>query len=86
MAAAGGKAADYPEFMQVKWPEVDPLQLRVEQDGEQVTLMTYRYPVVEGVKRKGVIFYIHGLGAYCEHSAYIFKAFAENGYDCFALD
>ena len=32
--AAGGKAAvDYPEFMQVKWPEVDPLQLRVEQDG-----------------------------------------------------
>jgi len=72
--------------MQVKWPEVDPLQLRVEQDGEQVTLMTYRYPVAEGLKCRGVIFYFHGLGGYCEHSAYLFKGFAENGYDCFALD
>ncbi len=77
---------EYPEYMQVKWPEVDTLKLRVEQDGEPVTLMTYRYPVPEGVKRIGVVFYIHGFGAYCEHMAYLFKLFADNGYDVFAMD
>ncbi len=77
---------DYPEHMQVKWPETDPLKLRVEQDGEEVVLMTYRYPVPKGTQRKGLVFYFHGFGAYCEHSAFMFKPMAEAGYECFALD
>lgn len=83
----GSKApVDYPAHMQVEWPEVDPLKLRAEQDGEDIILMTYRYPVPADRPRKGVAFYIHGFGAYCEHSAFIFKHIAEAGYEVFALD
>lgn len=49
-------------------------------------LQTYRYPVPNGVQRKGIVFYIHGFGAYSEHTAFIFKAFAEKGYEAFAMD
>ncbi len=57
--------------MQVKWTEYDPLKLVVkEEDEEDVHLMTYRYAVPDGVQRKGIIFFIHGFGAYCEHVAY----------------
>jgi alpha-beta hydrolase superfamily lysophospholipase len=42
--------------------------------------------VPEGVTRKGIVFYIHGFGAYCERSAYIFNVFAENGYEIIAFD
>lgn len=62
------------------------MKLKVEQDGEEIALMTYRYPVPEGVARKGIVFYIHGFGAYCEHVAFIFKQFAEKGYEAFAMD
>jgi alpha-beta hydrolase superfamily lysophospholipase len=72
--------------MQVPWPETDPLSLKVTQDGEEISLMTYRYPVPEGKNRKGVIFYIHGFGAYCEHNANQFKIFSDRGYECYALD
>jgi alpha-beta hydrolase superfamily lysophospholipase len=58
-----------PEHIQVPWPEIDGLKLRVEQDGEEITLMTYRYPVDPDV-RKGVIFYVHGFGSYCERYAF----------------
>lgn len=48
--------------------------------------MTYRYPVPQGVERKGVIFFLHGYGSYCEHISHFFKMFAEKGYESFALD
>lgn len=72
--------------MQVAWPEEDILGLKVEQDGVEVKLHTYRFPVPESVNRKGVVFYVHGLGAHCERTAFIFKGFAEQGYEVFALD
>ena len=52
------------------WPETDFLKLRVYQDDEEVTLMTYRYPVPQGVERKGIVFYLHGFGSYCERYAF----------------
>ena len=58
-----------PEHIQVPWPEEDILKLRVMQDGEEIMLMTYRYPVDSSV-RKGVIFHIHGFGSYCERYAF----------------
>ena len=35
---------------------------------------------------KGLIFFNHGYGGYCEHYAFFFKPFAEAGYDCIAMD
>jgi hypothetical protein len=49
------------------------LKIRVTQDDVEITLETYRYPCPQGVERKGVVFYIHGFGAYCEYSAFFFK-------------
>ena len=48
--------------------------------------MTYRYPVPEGTARKGVIFYIHGYGSYCERYAFQAQTFAEAGYEVIGLD
>lgn len=47
--------------------------------------MTYRYPVDESV-RKGVIFYIHGFGSYCEPYAFQAKMWADSGYEVIAMD
>lgn len=42
-------AATYPSYMtEVAWTDTDPLKLRVEQDGETITLMTYRLAAAEG--------------------------------------
>lgn len=75
-----------PEHIAVPWPETDVLKLRVEQDDEEIPLMTYRYPVQAGTDRKGVIFYIHGYGSYCERYAFQGRAFAEAGYEVIAMD
>jgi alpha-beta hydrolase superfamily lysophospholipase len=74
-----------PEHIQVPWPERDTLKLRVVQDGEEIMLMTYRYPVDPSV-RKGVIFHIHGFGSYCERYAFMAKMWAEAGYEVIAFD
>jgi hypothetical protein len=36
---------ELPEHLALPWPEMDPLKLRAVQDGEEIVLMTYRYPV-----------------------------------------
>ena len=48
--------------------------------------MTYRYPVPEGTDRKGIVFYIHGFGSYCERYAYQARALAESGYEVIGMD
>lgn len=80
------KKAAIPEHIAVPWPETDNLNLRVMQDDEEITLMTYRYPVPEGTARKGIIFYLHGFGSYCERYAYQAQAFAEAGYEVIGMD
>lgn len=76
----------YPSYVtSVEWPETNPLNLTVEQDGQQIPLMTYRYPV-EASLRKGVVFYVHGFGAYSEKTAFIFKNLADRGYEVIAMD
>jgi alpha-beta hydrolase superfamily lysophospholipase len=74
-----------PEHIQLAWPEEDILRLRVMQDGEEIMLQTYRYPVDPSF-RKGVIFYIHGFGSYCERYAFQAKMWAEAGYEVIAMD
>jgi len=48
--------------------------------------MTYRHPVPENTEIKGVVFFIHGYGAYCDKTAFWFRMFVENGYEVFAVD
>jgi alpha-beta hydrolase superfamily lysophospholipase len=49
--------------------------------------MTYRYPVPKGQERKGIVFYVHGFGAYSEHTAFMFKTLAETrGYEVISMD
>lgn len=68
--SAAAKNIVLPDHLAVPWPETDPLHLRASQDDEEITLMTYRYPVAEDIERKGIIFYIHGFGSYCERYAF----------------
>lgn len=50
-------------------------------------LKSYRYPVPEGKQRKGVVFYVHGYGAYAQRDASIAREFAEKGqFEVFAID
>ena len=79
----GQESAYYYE----QWPEINPLNLVVtKKDGTLLKLQTYRYPVPESQKRKGILFYIHGFGGYCERTAYIYKTIAASGYECLAFD
>jgi alpha-beta hydrolase superfamily lysophospholipase len=80
------KKADLPEHFAVPWPETDNLKLRVIQDDEEIPIMTYRYPVPEGTVRKGIVFFLHGFGSYCERFAYEAKPLAEAGYEVIAMD
>jgi alpha-beta hydrolase superfamily lysophospholipase len=48
--------------------------------------MTYRYPVPSDIERKGIMFYIHGFGNYCERYAFQARAYASSGYEVIALD
>jgi alpha-beta hydrolase superfamily lysophospholipase len=54
-----------------------------------------KYPLPEHIQlawpvdpsfRKGVIFYIHGFGSYCERYAFQAKMWAEAGYEVIAMD
>jgi hypothetical protein len=51
----------------LKFPECESMDIKVKsKKGIEYKLVTYRYPVPEGIERKGIIFYIHGYGSYCE--------------------
>jgi hypothetical protein len=47
-----------------KFPEQNVINLPVISFGDKVNLMAYRYPVPQGIERKGVVFYIHGYGCF----------------------
>ena len=81
-----GSQLKFPDYMTEKFTEYDPLRLTAFEDGKEIKLMTYRYKVLENIATKGIIFFLHGLGEYCEHDAFIFKLFAENGFESFAMD
>lgn len=73
-----------PDF---KFPEENVLDLTVFQFGKPIKLKSYRYPVPVGKQRRGVIFYIHGYGAYANRDAGIAKELAEKGnFEVFAID
>jgi len=76
----------YIDFGAHRFPEVNPLPLVSvsQRTGKYFKLANYRYPS-QG-KRKGIIFFVHGYGEYCERYAYFAKAFAEAGYDFAGID
>lgn len=75
-----------PDYMNEPYTDYNPLQLKAYEDNVEINLMTYRYRVPKGIQRKGVVFYSHGFGGYCENSAYAFKILAESGYETIAMD
>lgn len=50
-----------------------------------MALANYRYPSSLS-DRKGIIYYIHGYGDYCQRYAFFAKYFAEAGYDFVGMD
>jgi len=76
---------DFP--IDFKFPEQNVLDLSVFQFGKPIKLKAYRYPVPVGKQRRGVVFYIHGYGAYANRDVNIAKEFAEKGhFEVFAID
>lgn len=49
-------------------------------------MATYRYPsLIPGVT-KGVVYYIHGYGDFCQRYAYFAEMYAKEGYDFLGFD
>ena len=78
------KPLDGYVFRGMDFPEADPLDLRITTNGEEVKLMSYRWPA-EG-DRKGVIFMYHGYGSCAAHISVFAKFYAADGYEVFAMD
>jgi alpha-beta hydrolase superfamily lysophospholipase len=49
-------------------------------------IQNYLYPAKEGVKRKGIVYFVHGYGEYNGRYAYLGKGFSEAGYDFAGID
>ena len=78
----------YLEFANVTYPEVNPIEmLLLDHKGNgQVRLQTYRYPCPEGIERKGIVQWIHGLNDYSGRYAVLAKMLSENGYEVVTMD
>lgn len=63
--------------LDVIYPEVNVVDLQVVQFFKTINLKSYRFPVPSDKTRKGIVFYIHGYGAYSNRDAGIAKALAE---------
>lgn len=75
------------DFRAVDFPEKDIVEMAVTgKDGKSYKLSSYRYPVPEGVQRKGVIVFVHGYGDYVGRYAFKGKFIAQHGYDFVGVD
>lgn len=75
----------YIDFNEIKFPEINPIDFKLNDKGNEVKIANYRYPN-QAQERKGIIIFLHGYGDYCGRYAYLAKAFAENGYDFVGID
>ena len=73
------------EWRGLMWPEINPLDLRVTQYGNEIKLRSYRWPPLNN-ERKGVVFFCHGYDSCQPHLAVIGKHLAQAGYETFAVD
>ena len=58
----------------------------VKEGNLKIKLQTYQFPVLDGVERKGAVFFIHGIHDYAGRYAYLAQRFASQGYDFYAMD
>lgn len=72
------------EWRGLNFPEVDMLDLRVQQNGNEIKLKSYRWPA--SGERKAVVFMMHGYGSCCPHMAVAAKYLAQAGYEVFGMD
>jgi len=54
--------------------------------GDGVRIANFRYPVAEGVERKGIVHYVHGGGFGTSTKAILGQRFAMKGYEFCGID
>ncbi len=75
----------YIDYKQFKFPEINPIDMKVKKGSREYKLATFRYPA-QTHDRKGIIFFNNGYGDYCARYAHIAQHFAEAGYDFMCFD
>ncbi|TNV77717.1 hypothetical protein FGO68_gene14245 [Halteria grandinella] len=78
--------SQFIDFCEIPFPEVNPIDLIVEQNGAPFKLANYRYPCKVGVERKGIVFYVHGYAEYTGRYGYLAREFSEAGFDFVGID
>jgi alpha-beta hydrolase superfamily lysophospholipase len=67
------------------FPEQNPFQVTVEDNGETIDLANYRWKSETG-QTKAVVMMFHGYGSWAGKYAYYAKHFANAGYDFVGMD
>jgi hypothetical protein len=78
----------YIDFKSIKYPVVNPVAIMAVQkhNNQYMKIQNYLYPAKEGVRRKGIVYFVHGYGEYNGRCAYLGKGFSEAGYDFAGID
>ena len=72
------------DFTTFKWSQENPIDF-VTDSGEKIA--NYRQEVVEGVPKKGTIFFIHGQDmCFAQSYAYLAQMFASQGFEVCGMD
>lgn len=83
---------DYVVGLYDKYPISPFVEIKTQQFGKPITLMTYKYPGYYNSlysperKIKGVVYLAHGLYEYSDLTAYMAKQLSNHGYDVIAMD
>ena len=75
----------YINFKGFQWPQENPIDIKSSL-GDGVELANYRFPVPEGIKTKGIVYFVHGYGCSVANHAYLAQMFAEQGYEFCGMD
>ena len=67
-----------------EWPEIDTLNLTGIQNGKEIKLRSYHWPMVG--ERKAVVFMMHGYGSNCAQMGVLAKYLAASGTEVFGMD
>eukprot|EP00347_Sterkiella_histriomuscorum_P015835 403355508 len=79
------KPRNIVDFKKSSFPETNTIDLTTKSGGQDVKIATYRYPSLLPVT-KGVVYYLHGYGDYCQRYAYFAEIYAQEGYDFLGFD
>jgi alpha-beta hydrolase superfamily lysophospholipase len=73
------------DYRAIKFPEFNPVEVIVQQNGQDIMLASFRFPAQTKL-RKGIVFYLNGYADYAERYGYFAQYFANAGYDFVTVD